>query len=123
MGKVRCVANVELDVVQPNDDVVRKVFAFGEIYNAERIELVEKDYVNVILSNGLRIEGVNKKVFENMGVDTIQLYNQESVAPNEVIEAPKYETEKNIIPLDGTILSLEDEEEYDEEDSDDDLTI
>jgi hypothetical protein len=119
MGKVRCVANVELDVMQLSGDVIRKVFAFGEIYEVERIEIVDSDYINVVLADESRIDAVNRKVFENLGkVDTLQLYNQEEVIPNEVIEAPEEveEEEKDesvMIPLEGTILSVEDEEEDD----------
>jgi hypothetical protein len=112
------VANVELDVTQPNGDVVRKVFGFGEIYDVEHIEIFDNDYANVLLVDGSRIDGVNRKVFENLGkVEMLQLYNEEPVATNEVVEAPTLpedETDDSImIPLEGTILSMEDEEEDD----------
>jgi hypothetical protein len=116
MGKIRCVANVELDVAKPDGDVIRRVFAFGEIYEVEHLEIIDNDYINVVMADESRIEAVNRKVFENLGkVERIQLYNQEPVVPNETVEAPP-EDEKDesiLIPLEGTILSMEDEEEDD----------
>lgn len=92
--KVRCVNTLILEVQRGDNKNENILFSYGQYYNAQKVEFLEDDpeYINVVLENGDRIDGVSRDVFEIFG------------APVEVVKSTVKENVES---------KKEEEEEYD----------
>jgi len=111
MSKVRCIHSSQLDVVSPGGLTSRVVFSFGDIYNAQQLEVLPDDYVNVVLANGNRIDGVHKSVFENLGAPIVVITQPVEVPHNDVVDAPENVEEVAPFIMEGTMLGADGEDD------------
>jgi len=109
MSKVRCIHSSQLHVMSPDGETSCIVFSFGEIHNAQQLEVLPDDYVNVVLANGNRIDGVHKSVFENLGAPIVVMAPTVEVPHNDVVDAPENIEEVPPFIMEGTILGDDDD--------------
>ena len=68
---VRFIQNVRVDVDLPDGTQKKQVFMFGECHAAKQLEVVEEDYLTILLKDGRVIQGLDKRVVENYGVPVV----------------------------------------------------
>jgi hypothetical protein len=100
---IRFIKNVRVKVIVDGDEQTR-TFHFGERYEADQIEIVEEDYVTVLLSDGTLIPGITGDIIENYGVPVVASSATTSDTQEAEELASDAEPEEGTIPVDGTML-------------------
>ena len=103
MAQVRCIYNSQLRVTLRNGKDIERVYGYGEIYNATKWEVIDKEYINIEFTDGCRINGVSNKVFENIRTPITQAEQIDKFT--KVKDVPSNPDEDNDITLEGTILT------------------
>jgi hypothetical protein len=105
MPHVRCIRNVKLEVVLPNGSKRVRKFAYGRWYETDVIEEVDDKYINIVLSNGQRIDGVQKRLFENQGTPTKRV-DMVAIPQEKVEEVPRVEELKKTDESGNSVKNL-----------------
>lgn len=102
---IRFITNVRVKVQLPDGGEEKRVFMFGECHAAKQIEIVEEDYVTILLKDGRVIPGLDKRNIENFGVPVVaSSLIVDTPQEAEEVEHVVNDEDGKKIPVDGTML-------------------
>lgn len=108
---VRFIKNIKIKVKQEDGSEKQQVFMFGECHSATQLEVVDEDYITILLKDGRVIEGLDKRVVENFGVPIVASSTTETITQETEEIENAVEPEEGSVPLNGTMLGLDGDEE------------
>jgi len=104
MSKVRCVKNIQLNVINSDGKEETRNFRYGAYYKAKAWQQIigDDEYINIILEDNSIIKEVNRHIFENFKtpITQVEMESNKSTEPIESIELT--ESSESIGPIEST---------------------